>query len=320
MLATAGTVENITDDGAWRFEGKWDGIRALATLGPNGLRLHSRAGNDFTHAYPELQELTELLDGHSGVLDGEIVALDPKGRTSFSLLQQRMNLAAAGMSRRVRQKVPVQFWLFDVLHLDGVSLLRKRYDDRRRILEALPLSGDVCHVPDQLTGSVREALQGSVDLDWEGIVAKRADSTYLPGKRSRSWIKIKNFRDVEVVIVGWKPGAGRREGSVGSLLLAVPDGDGGLTLRGQGRHRLHRHHPRSADGGPGTVADQDFCRRRHGAEGRGARRGVGASRRWSARSSTSSGRPTAGCARPAGGDSARTSRSPTCKPPDRRPT
>jgi bifunctional non-homologous end joining protein LigD len=233
MLATAGTVENITDDGAWRFEGKWDGIRALATLGPNGLRLHSRAGNDFTHAYPELQELTELLAGHSGVLDGEIVAVDPKGRTSFSRLQQRMNLAAARDVARVREKVPVQFWLFDVLHLDGVSLLRKRYDDRRRILEVLPLAGDVCHVRDQLTGTVREALQGSVDLDWEGIVAKRADSTYLPGKRSRNWIKIKNFRDVEVVIVGWKPGAGRREGSVGSLLLAVPDGNGGLTYAGK---------------------------------------------------------------------------------------
>ena len=233
MLATAGTVDNITDDGEWRFEGKWDGIRALATLGPNGLRLHSRAGNDFTHAYPELQELAELLDGHSGVLDGEIVALDPKGRTSFSLLQQRMNLAAAKDVARVRHNVPVQFWLFDVLHLDGVSLLRKRYDDRRRILEALPISGDVCHVRDQLTGTVREALQGSVELNWEGIVAKRADSTYLPGKRSRSWVKIKNFRDIEVVIIGWKPGAGRREGSLGSLLLAVPDGSGGLTYAGK---------------------------------------------------------------------------------------
>ncbi|HEY4994030.1 MAG TPA: ATP-dependent DNA ligase [Nakamurella sp.] len=233
MLATSGTVQGVSADVEWRFEGKWDGIRALATLGPAGLRLHSRAGNDFTHAYPELQVLTELLDGHSGVLDGEIVALDAEGRTSFSRLQQRMNLAAARDVARVAQTVPVRFWLFDALHLDGVSLLRKRYDTRRQVLEALPLTGDVCLVPPQLAGTVRDALQGSVDQHWEGIVAKRIDSTYLPGKRSRSWIKIKNFRDLEVVIVGWKPGAGRRDGSLGSLLLAVPDPDGTLRYAGK---------------------------------------------------------------------------------------
>ena len=233
MMATAGTPHDISDDGSWRFEGKWDGIRALATLGPNGLRLHSRAGNDFTHAYPELQELVTLLDGHGGVLDGEIVALDAKGKTSFSLLQQRMNLAAARDVARVRKSVSVQFWLFDVLHLDGVSLLRKRYDVRRQILQALPISGDICVVPEQLPGTVQEALQGSLDRGWEGIVAKRADSTYLSGKRSHSWIKMKNFRDLEVVIVGWKPGAGRREGSLGSLLLAVPDESGDLQYAGK---------------------------------------------------------------------------------------
>jgi bifunctional non-homologous end joining protein LigD len=233
MLATAGTVADISDGDQWRFEGKWDGIRAIATVGPKGLTLRSRAGNDFTHAYPELQELLELLAGHSGVLDGEIVALDGQGRTSFSRLQQRMNLAAARDVNRVRQTVPVQFWLFDVLHLDGVSLLRKRYDDRRRILEALPLRGGVCRVPDQLTGPVATALQSSVEAKWEGIVAKKADSTYLPAKRSRSWIKIKNFADLEVVVVGWRPGAGRREGSLGSLLVAVPEDDGTLRYAGK---------------------------------------------------------------------------------------
>ena len=232
MLATAGDVKDISTDEQWRFEGKWDGIRAIATFGPRGLTLRSRAGNDFTHAYPELQELLELLDGHSGVLDGEIVAMD-KGRTSFSKLQQRMNLVAARDVARVRATVPVQFWLFDVLHLDGLSLLRKRYDDRRRVLLALPLHGEVCRVPDQLPGPVGAALQGSVDLKWEGIVAKRADSTYLPGKRSRSWLKIKNFADLEVVIVGWRPGAGRREGSLGALLVGVPDGNGGLRYAGK---------------------------------------------------------------------------------------
>ena len=233
MLATSGTVDDVSDDGSWRFEGKWDGIRAIATLSESGLRLQSRAGNDFTHGYPELQVLTELLDGHTGVLDGEIVALDDNGKTSFCRLQQRMNLAAARDVARVRKEVQVQFWLFDVLHLDGVSLLRRKYDLRRQVLEALPLSGEVCLVPPQLTGTVREALQGSRDRFWEGIVAKQADSTYQPGKRSHSWIKIKNFRDLEVVIVGWKPGAGRREGSLGSMLLAVPGEDGELRYAGK---------------------------------------------------------------------------------------
>ncbi len=160
MLATAGTASDISNDADWRFEGKWDGIRALATLGPGGLKLHSRAGNDFTHSYPELQVLVELLDGHSGVLDGEIVALDEKGKTSFSLLQQRMNLAAARDVARVRKDVPVQFWLFDVLHLDGVSLLRRRYDVRRQVLEALPISGDVCLVPDAARRQRRGCVAG----------------------------------------------------------------------------------------------------------------------------------------------------------------
>ncbi len=233
MLATAATADRIGDDDDWRFEGKWDGIRALATFGSRGLQLRSRAGNDFTQAYPELQVLIELLVGHTGVLDGEIVALDPNGRTSFHLLQQRMNLAAARDVARVRRCVPVQFWLFDVPHLDGVSLLDKRYDDRRRILEVLPLSGDVCIVPPQLPGPVGEALQHSVDRQWEGIVAKKADSLYLPGKRSRSWLKIKNFDDVEVAIVGWRPGAGRRAGSLGALLVAVPTAGGGLRYAGK---------------------------------------------------------------------------------------
>jgi bifunctional non-homologous end joining protein LigD len=233
MLATGGTVADVSDDGSWRFEGKWDGIRAIATLSDAGLRLQSRAGNDFTHAYPELQVLKELLNGHNGVLDGEIVALDENGKTNFGRLQQRMNIAAARDVARVRKNVQVQFWLFDVLHLDGVSLLRRKYDLRRQVLEALPLSGAVCLVPPQLTGTVRDALQGSRDRLWEGIVAKRADSTYQPGRRSHSWIKIKNFHDLEVVIVGWKPGAGRREGSLGSMLLAVPDAGGGLRYAGK---------------------------------------------------------------------------------------
>jgi len=232
MLATAGAATDISHDGRWRFEGKWDGIRAIATVGRDGLTLRSRTGNDVTHTYPELAVLVELLDGHTGVLDGEIVALQD-GRTSFHEMQKRMNVQRARDVQRVMREVSVQFWLFDVLYLDGISLLDKRYDDRRRLLEALPLTGDVCRVPPQLTGTAAEALADSAERQWEGIVAKLADSTYQPGRRSRSWIKIKNFLDLEVVIVGWSPGSGRRAGTVGSLLLAVPDTDGRLRYAGK---------------------------------------------------------------------------------------
>ena len=232
MLATAGAAPDIRGDDRWRFEGKWDGIRAIATVGPSGLTLRSRLANDVTHTYPELAVLADLMAGHGAVLDGEIVALKD-GRTSFHEMQRRMNVQRSRDVARVMREVAVQFWLFDLLWLDGISLLDKRYDDRRRLLAALPLADGVIDVPAQLPGPVGDALQGSADRQWEGIVAKLGDSTYQPGRRSRSWIKIKNFRDLEVAVVGWIPGSGRREGTIGSLILAVPDGNGGLTYAGK---------------------------------------------------------------------------------------
>jgi bifunctional non-homologous end joining protein LigD len=232
MLATAGTVADVSGGDRWRFEGKWDGIRAIATLGPEGLRLRSRLANDVTHTYPELAVLAELLSGHGAVLDGEIVALKD-GRTSFHEMQKRMNVQRPRDVARVMREVAVQFWLFDVLWLDGFGLLDKRYDDRRRLLEALPQAGGVIRVPAQLPGPAPAALQGSADRQWEGIVAKLGDSTYQPGRRSHSWIKIKNFRDLEVAVVGWIPGSGRRAGGIGSLILAVRDDGGGLRYAGK---------------------------------------------------------------------------------------
>lgn len=227
----------LREDG-WRFEGKWDGIRALAFVGPHpwagpqGLRLISRVGNDFTAAYPELAELGDLMDGHAAVLDGEIVALDGD-RSSFARLQQRMNLQGAAAIARAAADVPVEFWIFDVLWLDGISLIGKRLDDRRRILDLLPLDGLICSVPERLAGDADTALAHSAERGWEGVVAKRGDSLYVPGKRARTWLKIKNFTTVEVVVIGWKPGSGWRAGGIGSLLVAVGDGNGGLRYAGK---------------------------------------------------------------------------------------
>ncbi len=225
MLATAGTVTEVGSQN-WRFEGKWDGVRAIVEVGDGHFRLVSRNGNDVTSAYPELREVATALAGHVVVLDGEIVALDSGGRSDFSLLQRRMKLTRPQEIQRVAAEVPVRLELFDILHLDGISLLRKTYDDRRRVLAALDPRGRTFSVPEALPGPANAALARSKELRWEGIVAKKGDSVYLPGRRSRTWVKIKNIRDQEVVIVGWRPGNGRRAGGIGALLLALPTVDG----------------------------------------------------------------------------------------------
>ncbi len=225
MLATAGTLADVAH-GTWRFEGKWDGVRALVELNAGRYRLVSRNGNEMTDLYPELAEVQHLMDGHIAVLDAEIVAFDGQGVSDFSLLQRRMKLTKAAEIERTANTVPVELLVFDVLYLDGISLLAKTYDDRRRVLEALPLDGRSIRVPPQLAGPASEALVRSRDDRWEGVVAKRADSPYLPGKRGGQWIKLKNQSVQEVVVVGWRPGAGRRAGGIGSLLLALPAGGG----------------------------------------------------------------------------------------------
>lgn len=225
MLATAGTLDGL-DPEQWAFEGKWDGIRLIVEFDGVTVKLRGRAGNDVTDRYPALQALAVPLDGHRAVLDGEVVSLDARGHTSFPALQ------AGGAP---------QFLAFDVLYLDGVSLLRKRYDDRRRILEALAVAADGLDVPPQLTGDVADVLAQSADL--EGVVAKRRDSIYRPGRRGSSWIKTKNWLTQEVVIGGWRRGRGSRSG-LGSLLLGIPDKAGlryvGRVGTGFGERELER--------------------------------------------------------------------------------
>ena len=231
MLATAGSLADISGEN-WHFEGKWDGVRAIVEIGEGHFRLVSRNGNDVTAAYPELREVATVLAGHVVVLDGEIVALDSAGRSDFSLLQRRMKLIRPPEIQRVAAEVPVRLEIFDILHLDGVSLLRKSYDDRRRVLTALDPHGNTFSVPQTLAGPAEDALQRTKELRWEGIIAKKGDSVYMPGKRSRTWIKIKNIRDQEVVIVGWRAGNGRRAGGIGALLMALPT-DAGFDFVGR---------------------------------------------------------------------------------------
>jgi bifunctional non-homologous end joining protein LigD len=226
MLARTGTLP--AKDTEWAFEIKWDGVRAIAYSTPGELRLESRNLNDITDSYPELARLGRDLGSHHAVLDGEIVAFEESGRPSFGRLQQRMHVASRDAARRLAKATPVTYVIFDLLWLDGHSLMALPYRERRERLAGLKLSGESWQTPEHVVGHGRELLAASVEQRLEGIVAKRLDSRYEPGRRSTSWIKIKTMRRQEFVVGGWLPGKGRRRESIGALLLGVYEPDGSL--------------------------------------------------------------------------------------------
>lgn len=230
MLATPGDLPTGADEGRWAFEMKWDGVRAVVYLDHGDLRVLTRNDREVSATYPELAGLASDLRDRRLILDGEIVAFDAAGRPSFGELQARMHVQAP--SRGLLDKVPVSLLVFDLLHLDGTSLLAETYDDRRAALEALELAGERWAVPPAFDGHGEQAMAVSKAQGLEGVLAKRHDSQYHPGRRSPSWVKVKHQRMQEVVIGGWSPGAGRREGGIGSLLLGVPDDDGRLVYAG----------------------------------------------------------------------------------------
>ena len=231
MLAVRGELPPADQQDRYAFEMKWDGVRAVVHLAGGQVRVLTRNDREVASTYPELAGLAAALSGRQAVLDGEVVALDAAGRPSFGELQARMHVRSPGVALLAR--VPVVLLVFDVLHLDGRSLLMTPYDQRRAVLDDLGLAGESWAVPPAFEGAGIEAMDGSSAQGLEGVVAKRRDSTYQPGRRSPHWIKVKHLRMQEVLIGGWSPGSGRREGSLGSLLLGVPEGDGRLTYVGQ---------------------------------------------------------------------------------------
>jgi bifunctional non-homologous end joining protein LigD len=218
MLTTLGSVEKLTG-AQYGFEGKFDGYRLLVAIENGELRLQSRSGRDLTADYPQLQSLAVDLAGHDVILDGELVALDADGAPNFGELQNRV--------RATR----IEFWAFDILRLDGRSLLKAKYRDRRKVLETLAEGTDLI-VPPLIDGDGSDAIEFSRKKKWEGVVAKKWDSTYQPGRRSAAWIKQKLWKTQEAVIGGWREGNGGRSSGIGALLLGVPD-DGGLRFIGR---------------------------------------------------------------------------------------
>mgnify|MGYP001545542774 FL=1 len=208
MLATHGSVDRLSPE-HWAFEGKWDGYRLLVDADHGRIRLTARSGRDVTAEYPQLQSLAADLADHHVILDGEVVALQD-GVPSFQAMQNR----GSGSH--------IEFWCFDILSLDGRDLTRAKYRDRRKLLETLASDGALT-VPPLLPTD--DPLKFADERGFEGVVAKKWDSGYRPG-RSEAWVKDKFWRTQEVVVGGWRAGEGGRTSGIGALLIGVPEGDG----------------------------------------------------------------------------------------------
>ncbi len=225
MLATPGLLPE--DDAGWAYEIKWDGVRAILYVEGGRVRALSRNDLDVTSSFPELAEVGKHLGMTTCVLDGEVVALDDDGRPSFARLQHRLHVRDGRDARRRAAADPVSFVAFDVLYLDGRLRLDEPYDDRRKLLESLDLTGPGFITTESFRGVAgADVLAGTAANGLEGVVAKRRKSPYRPGRRSLDWVKVKSTLTQEVLVGGWTDGRGERSGDLGALLLGIPSSSG----------------------------------------------------------------------------------------------
>ena len=204
MLASSATL--LPNGAGWSYEVKWDGYRTLALKDGPRVKLLSRNLKDATRLYPTVAREVARLHGESVLLDGEVVAIDDQGRPSFQALHHQTAHT-------------VVYYAFDVLHLDGRDLITTPLDERREVL-ATVLTGSRLLRSEPLSGTAEQIEQAVRDLHLEGVVAKRRNSRYEPGKRSRAWVKVKFNRRQEFAVGGFKPCAGGFE----SLLVGCYEG------------------------------------------------------------------------------------------------
>jgi bifunctional non-homologous end joining protein LigD len=230
MLASGGYKP--FDSKGWWFEPKFDGVRTLLYLDGEDVRLISRTGRDQSESYPELRRVYRRINATNAVVDGEIVATDENGRTSFELLQQRMNLASKSEIERMTKRIPVELVGFDLLWLDGEDWTGRPLSDRRERLHEVVMEGKGLRLMYGVAEKGTRFYQAAVENRLEGIIAKREASRYQPGKRTDDWRKIKILKRQDCVILGWTPGQGGRGAAFGALLLGAYR-DGKLIWVGQ---------------------------------------------------------------------------------------
>jgi DNA polymerase LigD, ligase domain len=229
MLAES--ISEPFDSREWLFEIKWDGYRAVAFIENGKVRLVSRNQNELTPRYPELKDLPRVIKAKNAILDGEVVALDEHGKASFSLMQQRTGFRPGGKRAATKADVPVLYYAFDLLYVDGEDWRRVPLEDRKRKLATLVTPGDSLRFSDHYEEHGKALFEIARSKGLEGIVAKRRASCYEES-RSRDWLKIKIRHQLECVVGGFTEPEGSRA-HFGSLVLGLYDKQGRLIHVGQ---------------------------------------------------------------------------------------
>jgi bifunctional non-homologous end joining protein LigD len=234
------------DDPDWLFEVKWDGYRVESVIRNGRAKLFTRHGNDAATYFPSLAGPAPWLDSQDAVVDGEVVALDERGRPDFSLLQQRISEATGGRVPGIRgrkargdaadddggadgagpgmHRAPLVYEVFDLLHHEGRSLLKVPLEDRKRLLRTLLRDHPRVRYADDVVGDGVAFFEAARTNALEGIVAKHRRSRYEPGRRAQTWLKIKVRPEQELVVGGWTPGEGNAK-DLGAVVVGVYEGE-----------------------------------------------------------------------------------------------
>jgi bifunctional non-homologous end joining protein LigD len=235
MLLAGGRLPE--EDDGWTFELKWDGCRLQVRCDGTALQLRSRPGRLCSHQFPELQPLAAALFGRPALLDGELVCLGQDGRPDFLALRRRLGARSTASIARVQAEHPIMCMIFDLLYLDDADLCARPQHERTSALVDLALDGPAWQTPQALDGELAAVLAVTAQHGLEGVVAKRADAAYQPGRRSRAWIKYKHRRSEHLQISGYRTdGDGRPE----TLLLARFGADGRRRYAGEAACKLAR--------------------------------------------------------------------------------
>jgi bifunctional non-homologous end joining protein LigD len=212
-------AERVPRGGDWLFEVKWDGVRAVAFLDNEEVRLQSRSGLRCERQYPELAVMPHHIAASQAVLDGEIAVLDAKGVSQFHLIQPRIANTDPNTIAHLVRSTPVIYFAFDLLYLDGYDLRNVALEKRRELLQQVLTPGPAIRISDAFPGAGEELLEAARENGLEGIVAKHARSSY-ESRRSREWLKIKLVSEQEFVIGGFTEPQGDRD-YFGALVLGV---------------------------------------------------------------------------------------------------